>query len=332
MRSLLSLIFGILAFLLSAQPGEGANRTDDNGMKQGPWVRHWADSDQIRYKGAFNGDRPVGRFTYFSTSGVVESIVDHYPGSDASHARHFHSNGQLMAEGRYEGEQKDSIWHFWDQNGVLRSKEGFRSGKPHGDHITYFPDGQVAERITYVQGEREGKHEQFYPDGTPKHFAAYVQGSPDGKMSWFTPKGTKDIEGNMVNGEKDGTWSYFNEDGSVRVMLVFDNGQFVKDKKENGLFKDYYPDDQVKVEERYKNGMLDGDRKEFFDNGQWVERPYTDDRTGRQGEVERVLEGQTIRRKEHYRKGLLHGTVVEYDEAGRELMRTEYVDGMAVGP
>ena len=108
--SLLILALGLAASAF-AQPPASVNRKHAQGRKQGPWEKPWADSQQLRYQGQFKDDKPVGTFTYFSTAGKVESTVAHYATGDASRARHFHPDGKLMAEGRYVGEQKDSIWN-----------------------------------------------------------------------------------------------------------------------------------------------------------------------------------------------------------------------------
>ena len=185
MRHLFVLLFGLSAVFAEAQPT--ANSIDAKGLKQGVWSRTWADSEQVRYTGQFKDDRPVGRFTYFSTEGLVESIVDHYPDGSGAHARHFHPNGRIMAEGRYVGQAKDSIWVYLDDIGIRRTQEHWNKGHKHGEQVSYFEDGTISERITFANGEQEGVHEQFFPGGQLKHRGIYANGAGDGTTTFNKP-------------------------------------------------------------------------------------------------------------------------------------------------
>jgi len=319
----------LLTLAATAQP-PAPNVTDAKGLKQGRWARTWAESAQVRYEGQFKDDRPVGRFTYYSTQGKVESIVDHYPDGKASHARHYHPNGRLMAEGRYVGQDKDSTWVFFDTEGRKRSMEQWSVGKKQGEQFLYFADGKVAEKSTWAKGVQQGPFEQYFDNGQVKHRATYQQGEPEGMVTYFFPSGRKEIEGRMVNGDRDGTWYYFNEDGTVQIQVLYRQGEYVKDRKENGTFKEYYDDEKVKSETTYKAGKKEGRFTEWNDDGAWVTRPVKLGPEGMEkGDVERVLEGQTKKREGTYRNDLLDGEVKEYDEHGKLVRTVTYVAGTA---
>jgi len=322
-----SLFFGLLLFgLANSQPAP--NATDKQGMKQGAWSRTWAETDQLRYNGQFKDDKPVGRFTYFSTEGFVESIVDHYADGSGAHGRHFHPNGKVMAEGRYVGQTKDSTWVYLDANGLRRSQEQWKNGRKHGEDLSFFDDGTISERITFANGVQEGVHEQFFPGGQVKHRGNYVRGEGEGLMTWYYPEGRKEVEGHLVSGSRDGIWYYFNADGSVQIQMVYEHGNFIKDKKENGVFKEYCEDEQLQSEYTWKQGKLNGPFTEYYCNGTWVAEPLPVDKFGAgQGETQRVLKGQLKKREGNYRNGLLHGLVIDYGESGSARSRVDYVDG-----
>lgn len=323
-----TLIAALGAASLLAQPPATINQKDAQGRKQGVWQKMWADRDQLRYEGRFKDDGPVGRFTYYSISGKVESTVDHYPTGDGSHGRHFHPNGKLMAEGRYAGEAKDSTWNFYDEGGILRSTENWRAGVKDGDQLGYYADGKVAERKHFTKGVQDGKTEEFFPDGKLRSTITYVKGVPEGTLTWYQPDGKKDIEGRMVNGERDGGWTYYNADGSVQLQVLYAQGVFVKDKKENGVFKEYYDDDQLKSETTWRNGRKEGRFTEYHDNGKWVTLPIElGPEGGKKSEQERKLEGQTKKREGTYRNDVLEGEVKEYDDKGRMVSSLVYTNG-----
>ncbi|HEY0979036.1 MAG TPA: hypothetical protein VGE21_16315 [Flavobacteriales bacterium] len=321
------LLIGLLAF---AQPPASLNQKDAKGLKQGPWERLWAESTQLRYKGRFKNDKPVGRFTYYTVKGQLESVIDHYPTGNAAHARHYHPNGKVMAEGRYAGEAKDSIWNYFDSEGVLRSKESWKAGKKHGEEVTYFTDGKPAEKTHFTDGVQTGLTEQFHPEGSLKYKANYVNGEPEGLMTWYFPNGKKEIEGRMVNGQRDGNWVYYHEDGLIQIQVLYAQGNYIKDKKENGVFKEYFDDEQLKSEVTYKHGKREGRFAEYNNDGRWVEKEVQLGPTGgSRTQTERTLEGQTKKREGTYKNDVLEGEVKEYDEHGKLLRTTVYVNGEA---
>ena len=316
------------------QPGPDAsapNVVDDQGRKQGPWVRLWYQSDKVRYTGQFKDDRPVGRFNHYATDGKLESVVDHYADSDAAHARHFHPNGRLMAEGRYDGQRKDSTWNYFDPEGRLRRVENFHLGMEHGDWTAYYPDGAVVERKHYENGLLEGRFEQFHPNGQLQMEARYENGEPEGTMTWYYPDGKKEIQGDMVNGQREGAWIYYNPDGTIQIQVLYQRGEYVKDKKENGTFKEHYDDERLKSETTYKRGLREGPHSEYHPDGEWVRRPVPEDPVrGTPADEEMVLEGQTLKLECIYRNDRLHGTLKEYDAEGRLVRQEEYIEGELV--
>ena len=327
-RSIILSCFTLLATAGMAQPGSDINQKDAQGHKQGPWQRTWAESSQLRYTGQFKDDKPVGNFVYYSTSGTVESRIDHYPGSNAAHGRHFHPNGKLMAEGRYVDKDKDSTWNYYDETGILRSTEHWKSGKMDGEMTSYSAGGKVIERRHFVKGTESGKAEQFFADGAPRYVANYVSGSPEGIETFYFPNGKKEIEGKYVNGNRDGGWTYYNDNGSIQTQALYAQGKFVEQHYVNGTFKDYWDDEQLKSETTYKNGKREGRFTEWYDNGVWTEVPVKLGPTDEQkSDVEREVKGQTKKREGAYKNDVLDGPVKDYDEKGRLVANLVYVNG-----
>ena len=84
------------------------NQTDAKGRKQGPWQKTYPGTSVLQYKGTFLNDKPVGTFVYNFESGVKQAELVHgLPGGSTS-ALLFYENGQLLADGFYKAEKKDS--------------------------------------------------------------------------------------------------------------------------------------------------------------------------------------------------------------------------------
>lgn len=327
---LLPLLVFLLSFTaLAAQPTTGeVNRTDAQGRKQGPWVKRW-ETGMTRYEGQFTDDKPVGTFRYFDEKGKLTSLVEHAGDGSASRARHFHPDGSLMATGKYIGQQKDSVWNYYGGDGKLRKVERYMAGQLEGEQVTYYPNGQVAERETRQKGQLHGPHSSWFENGKLKSESTYVNGEAEGTMVFYFPNGQKEIEGKVVNGNRDGVWYYFNDDGTIQLQMLYASGVLKKERKENGVFKEYYDDEQLMSETIFRKGKREGPFKEYHDNGTWLIKPLpADPISGAPADMERVLEGQTIKRTGTYVNDLLEGEVKEFDTKGKMVKVTRYVAGV----
>ena len=331
MPRLLSTLFLVLCatLLAVAQPPPGApNTTDAHGRKQGAWSKAWPNG-QVRYTGQFKDDRPVGEFKHYDEFGKLTTLQKHAGDGRVSRAEHFYPEGALMAMGKYVGQEKDSTWNYYTADGKLRKVERFTQGKLNGEQVTYYPEGQVAEREERVDGLLHGSVKSWFANGNPKSEAAYVKGEPEGRMTFWYPDGKKEIEGTAVNGDRDGTWMYYNPDGTVQLQALYAKGTLVKEKKENGTFKEYYDDEQLMSEVTYKKGKREGKFTEYHDNGTWtLKTQEADPQFGGPNDVERVLQGQTKKREGTYVNDLLEGEVKEYDEKGKLVKTTRFKAGL----
>jgi len=325
-----TLFFAVLAvghLVVMAQPA--ANRTDAQGRKQGPWSKTWPNG-KVRYEGQFQDDKPVGTFKHWDEDGKLTSIQHHAGDGKVSRAEHYHTDGTLMAAGKYVGQAKDSTWNFYAADGKLRKVERYKLGTLHGEQVTYYPNGQIAEREQRVDGVLQGEMKSWFDNGNVKSEANYVNGEPEGKMMFYFPNGRKEIEGQVVNGDRDGVWYYFNADGSIQLQMLYAKGTLVKERKENGTFKEFYDDEQLMSEVTYVKGKREGKFVEYYDNGTWLMKPVpADPNMGTPADVQRVLEGQTKKREGTYVNDLLEGEVKEYDEKGKMVKVTRYVAGVA---
>ena len=61
-----------------------------NSRKQGPWVRLWYKKRQSALHPDSSRTTQAGRaFQHYATDGKLESVVDRYADSDATHATYF---------------------------------------------------------------------------------------------------------------------------------------------------------------------------------------------------------------------------------------------------
>jgi antitoxin component YwqK of YwqJK toxin-antitoxin module len=204
LKSLFLAIFVIFSIIGDAQ--EVLNQTDDQGKKQGTWVKKF-ENGQERYRGEFKEDKPVGTFFYYYDDGAKSSEVS-YIGEDGttSTAKFFHRNGTIMGEGKYLNQQKDGEWKYYDDQSMLSSIDNYENGKLNGMNKVFFLNGNVAVEIPFVDGLKNGDFVEFFSDGTIKMKGTYQDNTYTGKYFQNYADGKLMVEGEYKAAVKDGLW------------------------------------------------------------------------------------------------------------------------------
>ena len=204
-------------FLITATAGmlSGQNITDNQGRKQGKWVKRY-ERGTIRYEGNFKDDKPVGEFRYYYIDGKLKAVTVYTSAGDSAYTKTYHKNGQPMAEGSFYQKKKVGKWlYFSDIDGALISEEHYNDGRLNGLSTTFYPDsGKPAEIVAYKDGKREGPLLKFFPEGDTMTVGTYVNDSLDGKFMLYYPDGKVQLEGAYSHGIETGEWKYFDEDGN----------------------------------------------------------------------------------------------------------------------
>lgn len=328
----ISVLAALCALLVCGQiSGQERNATDAQGRKQGAWVKTWPETGNLRYTGQFKDDKPLGRFQYYGKDGVLTTVMDFKPGGTNASSKHFHPNGEIMAKGNYIDQLKDSIWHYFDEQGGIRKVECFDMGRMHGEFITYYKDGNISDKRSFNNSLPVGEWTEFHPNGEKRAQGTYnTEGNADGPVFYWFDNGRPEIKGKFEDGKRQGGWKYYNKDGTLHMQVLYDQGEYVKSTKENGVFKDLYEDEQIKNEVTWKNGKKEGRFVEYFNNGLWEERiTEPDHQLGIEGgEKELVLSGQTVRMEGTFKNDQLHGVIKTYNDKGKLIKEENYIEGV----
>jgi antitoxin component YwqK of YwqJK toxin-antitoxin module len=215
--------------LMAAVPLMGQaqfNQTNTKGQKHGEWRKNYPNSKQLRYKGQFENGVEIGTFIYYHENGRVQTENTYRGKSRICYSKHYSDKGVLIAEGLYAKNERDSTWRFYsDALGILISEETFQKGKRNGQVITYFKDGKVAERTTYVMDVKQGQWEQNFEDGQPKVRGNYVNNQLEGEVTYFSDiSGKQMAKGHYKAGLRDGVWIFWDENGRPTRRETYEKG------------------------------------------------------------------------------------------------------------
>lgn len=342
MKPAISLIcFLFFAFAMWAQPpafpegeaGVDYNRTTSAGEKTGPWVRVYPDGS-VYYLGQFEKDVPMGLFYFYYEDGKLMSEVDHLDGKQHMYTKTYNNKGLLISEGHYRESKingaperiRDGVWKFYEQNQLV-SEETYAMGILDGPFKVFYADGKPAEECTYKEGQKEGPWKLYFESGKLRGEGTSKGGDFDGDIVYYHPNGVKLIQGKYVNGLKDGTWIKFSSGGEIEIVTSYALGEIKAERRENGIFMDYYDNGIPKSEYEYSDGKKDGPFTEWHEVGEFVKVPLEEPLPGGGLQFREKLEGAQISREGDYMNGNLEGEITYYSEDGRILKVETYENG-----
>lgn len=223
----------LLPALLAAQVPQGVypNTIDANGKKQGAWKK-LDDQGTVIYVGQFKDDKPYGMFTYFDTDGMKMTEMNFLTGGPVAYAKMYYYDGKLQAEGKYLNQKKDSVWNYYNTDGVFLSTETWVNAKKEGKAIVYHPGTKQAASITIYKNDIiEGPYVEYYLDGQKKMEVTYIAGNMEGTATWYYTDGRINIVGAYQHAVKHGNWTYYNSDGTVKGKETWKFGKLTSQEQ-----------------------------------------------------------------------------------------------------
>ena len=153
-------------------------------------------------------------------------------GTNIAYAKMFYIDGKIQAEGKYLSQKKDSLWKFYNMDGLFLSEEMWVNGKKEGKVIIYHPGTKQPASVTiFKNGVEEGPYVEYYLDGQKKMEATYIGGNLEGTATWYYPDGRINILGAYQHAVKHGKWTYYNADGSIKGTETWNLGKMTSQEQ-----------------------------------------------------------------------------------------------------
>ncbi|MFM7005642.1 MAG: toxin-antitoxin system YwqK family antitoxin [Flavobacteriales bacterium] len=218
------------------------NQTDAKGLKQGPWQKNYPGTTVPQYKGSFLNDKPVGKFTYYFESGEKKAEMQHgLPGGFTAVLLYF-ENGQVLADGFYKGEKKDSLWYNYAPTGELISAENYKLDQLHGKCVYYYKEGQYLEqklqihkKVNYTNGKLDGTYQEYFYNGKLKLQGVYQLGEKKGLWTEYYNTGNVMAKVHYQRDLLHGWMQYYDKAGNLQSKVMYRDG-YALDEKETKAF------------------------------------------------------------------------------------------------
>lgn len=210
--------------------------------------------------------QPDGPTKYYFPNGRVSSEGVLINGKPEGYWRTYYESGRLRSEGNRRQFMLDSTWRFYAENGILESEINYLGDKKEGVSKRYDTTGVVISEEFYVNDLREGPARYYHPNGQLHKEIPFKAGKEEGRGYEYAPDGRvvallqygagllrKREEINRLDamGMRQGPWKEFHPNGKVKW-----EGSFVDDRQQ-GIFKEYDPQGNLKEMVKYDQGQVD---------------------------------------------------------------------------
>ncbi len=176
---------------------------------------------------------------------------------------------------------------------------------------------EYTDIYSYKNGELDGLNVVYYKNNI-KEIGHWKDGKQNGLFQLYTEEGILVDDTNFKEGERDGlTEQFYNDTGKLRVSANYKNGVL------DGEFKAYYPNGNLQGEVTYKNGEMNGDFKEYHENKN-IRLSGSYKNNLQNGEWKSYLEDGTLETIVNYKDGELNGLKEDYYKNGNVWIRQEF--------
>lgn len=176
---------------------------------------------------------------------------------------------------------------------------------------------EYTDIYSYKDGELDGLNVVYYKNNI-KEIGHWKAGKQNGLFQMYTEDGVLIDNANFKDGERDGvTEQFYNDTGKLRVSANYKNGVL------EGEYKAYYPNGNLQGEVNYVNGEMNGNFKEYHENKK-IRLSGSYKNSLQEGEWKSYLEDGTLESIVNYKDGELHGIKEDYYKNGNVWTRQEF--------
>jgi antitoxin component YwqK of YwqJK toxin-antitoxin module len=217
----MKIVYGFFFLLLcsSLLCAQNINQLDGNGKHHGIWKKNFDGTNVIRYEGEFLHGKEIGLFKFYkniSNKAVLTATKLFNESDNKAEVTFLASSGKVISEGFMDGKLYVGTWKYYQKasNQLLTLEHYNDAGKLEGERYVYYPNGQIAEKETYLDGLLHGVSQWFSEKNVVLKEYIYEKGVLNGMARFYNPKGELVTEGIYKQGKKHGIWNYY-ENGKL---------------------------------------------------------------------------------------------------------------------
>ncbi len=192
----------------------------------------------------------------------------------------YYENGRVASEGDFKNNVPHGIWKSYYLDGTLKSVGKKTNGLSDSSWVFFDTEGRRAKRFEYAADKKNGCAVFFDTTGNVVKEIFYVNDVAQGEELSYYSSGEIKKRVTVVDGKEEGLLVEYDKNGAVITEEIYDNG-YLKDRTEynrlnddgekTGVWRDFYPNGDLKSETAYKNGEKNGLTKTFDKKGRLID-------------------------------------------------------------
>ena len=283
-----------------------------NDVKQGE-ARNYYKDGKIHQRINFENGKEEGFAFEYAEDSTVITVTEYKMGFVKKQER---------INRKDKNNRKQGVWKEFYETGILKSEGVYSDDKKNGFFKEYSLIGSLVNTEKYINGELQKNvpeltkmdmKTEYYERGIVKYYGGYKNGVPEGVHREYA------IDGQVLNAK------IYREGVLTGEGVLDDLGH------EQGLWKEYHPNGQVKSRGEYKDGKRIGPWMFFHANGKEEQKGEYDKKGRAQGPWKWYYESGNLLREEIYVNDLQEGIMIEYSDTGNVITKGEYIEGLKEG-
>lgn len=215
-----------ILFLISAMGfAQEFNKVDAKGKKEGLWKGTYEVSKRPRYEGTFSHGKETGIFKFFDDTkkGDIVATRDFSANDGSAYTIFYDQKKNKVSEGKVIGKNYEGEWKYYHKaSTAVMTIENYKNGKLEGPRTVYYPNGKVAEEMTYKNGLKDGIYKKTAVNETLLEQSTYKNNEYNGDAVFYDSDGTVASKGKFLNGKKVGMWQFFTKGKLVKEVNMSD--------------------------------------------------------------------------------------------------------------
>jgi antitoxin component YwqK of YwqJK toxin-antitoxin module len=207
------------------------NKLDDKGKKHGLWKGFYEESKRPRYEGIFYHGKETGVFKFFDDTKAMSVIAtrEFNLKNSAAYTIFFDQKSNKVSEGNVINKLFEGQWKYYHEaSKTLMTVENYVKGKLEGVRSVYYPNGAIAEEISYKNNLKNGLYKKFAENGVVLEETFYKDNIYNGSAIFRDATGPIVSQGKFVNGKKMGIWQFYE-----KGKLVKETNMSLQEKSKN---------------------------------------------------------------------------------------------------
>ena len=201
---------------------------DDVGTDKNVVKSYW-DNGNIKSELRYHDGMLNGECVWYYSNGNKQMQSHYVMNVLNGETQMWYENGNIQSRYYCKDDKYDSIFESYNVNGNLIMTEYYMNGVKHGPINQWYDNGNVFVVGQYVDGMFDSIWKVYYENGSVGSIAEYENGS--GEQIGYSPEGLKVALIHYRDNVKDGEEILYNRDGSVREILLWNEGEYVGKKE-----------------------------------------------------------------------------------------------------